>query len=326
MSGTLLQLPDTSGRGNFELITSLRFDSSADEQIVEFSRDNTSPTLNWSRIASFLPPDGAIGMPFKPALARDGVGRLHAIVGGGANLEHFMKDGNGWRHQAIIARADSFDYPAVVVARSGNIHTVVSSREEGVRHFIFQGNPPSWQEHTPGLLYNSTAGVGMCQSNLSSDPDGGLEVVACEADGLAHSYFDGSQWHRNGIFAPNVNGFWQFRESVTYGTVAAIIQSSYGNRGNLEVVAAVSRQPWNYFLAPRVQLVHWWRNDDGRQWSVGAYFGDYDEYDEFRSVGFIQSSFGGNFEVVAHINREQRLDHYYRDAGTFNWSGRQTFS
>ena len=85
-----------------------------------------------------------------------------------------------------------------------------------------------------------------------------------------------------------------------------LIQSNYGTRGNFEMVI------------PRRgdRLSHYWRNNDapGYPWSGPTDFGT----GVVLGTALIQSSFGGNLELVALVGNQ--LVHYWRDS-SFAWHG-----
>src|SRR5262245_120836 len=145
MSGPLIQQPDVGGaRGNFEVAASMTFDSSVDEELVHFFRNNGGD-MSWQRTESFRPSpavaaplENSMG-PFGVALALDTQGKLNAVAAGRTRLIHFIRDapGNQWRQISVIATADSFGTPGLVLSRAGLLNTVVPSRGPSeVRHFF----------------------------------------------------------------------------------------------------------------------------------------------------------------------------------------------
>lgn len=89
-----------------------------------------------------------------------------------------------------------------------------------------------------------------------------------------------------------------------------LIQSSFGTRGNLDLVVPNT--------APAGGLVHYWRNNDapGLPWHESTTFG----LGHVWGMALIQSNFGSNLEVVANV--EGQLVLYWREsAPPFAWHG-----
>ena len=123
---------------------------------------------------------------------------------------------------------------------------------------------------------------------------GGIEVVARDGERLADFQGTGSgdsiAWSSPVFFGRGLTG------------APSLIQSTYFNAGNFEVVA------------PRAAggIAHYWRDNDAAQtpWHEDAIFAAGLKADD---VSMIQGNFGspGNFEVVARIGT--RLAHFWRD-------------
>jgi hypothetical protein len=94
----------------------------------------------------------------------------------------------------------------------------------------------------------------------------------------------------------------------------AFIQSTYGNRGNFELVVP----------AAGGGLSHYSRNNDleGLPWSGPVRFGI--ETGLISGASLIQGDFGasGNLEVMASDSEGHNLLHFWRDSGpSYNWNG-----
>ncbi|KAL1918468.1 uncharacterized protein VTP21DRAFT_3128 [Calcarisporiella thermophila] len=183
---------------------------------------------------------------------------------------------------------------------------------------------------------------------------GNFELVApLSSGGIAHWWRNndapGNPWSGGTVFATNV------------GVVSsvALIQSNYGNPGNLEVVARIGNALHHFYrdetgwhqgvafatgvrgepafiqsrfgnrgnfevIAPLASggLGLWWRENDaaGLPWHGPASFGDPLHFDD---VTLIQSNFGsplrGNFEVIARSGATYKA--YWRnDSGVLSWA------
>ena len=138
----------------------------------------------------------------------------------------------------------------------------------------------------------------MIQSNFGNI--GNFELVVREGDKLRHYWRNndasGFPWHKGALFGDNV------------GSAPAMIQSSFGNMGNFELVVREGDR-----------LRHYWRNNDapGFPWHKAELFGD----NVSSAPAMIQSNFGniGNFELV--VREGNKLRHYWRnnDAPGFPW-------
>jgi hypothetical protein len=148
---------------------------------------------------------------------------------------------------------------------------------------------------------------GFIQGNYGAP--GNFEVVVRTADGkLTHCWRDGGGWHVGVKFGNN----------VAYSG-ASLIQSHYGVKGNLELVAVCGSTN---------QMQHYWRdNDHGMVWHEGACFGA----NIFSPPCMIEGQYGardensvGNFELcvaaggqVQHWWRANTSDGLWRNSATF---------
>lgn len=142
----------------------------------------------------------------------------------------------------------------------------------------------------------------LIQSSFGSQ--GNFEVVVREGRKLRHYWRTNDDpslpWKKGKLFGSNVS------------SAPALIQGSFGNRGNFELVVREGRK-----------LRHYWRNNDKSSipWSRGELFGDKACY----APALIQGNFGynGNFELVVpeDTGRGIRLRHYWRnnDAPDLPW-------
>ena len=139
----------------------------------------------------------------------------------------------------------------------------------------------------------------MIQSNFGNM--GSFEVLVREGNRLRHYWrnneISSHPWTRGALFGSDID------------SAPAMIQSSFGNMGNFEVVVKEGEQ-----------LRHYWRNNDasGLPWNRGVLFGSNVD----SAPAMIQSNFGnmGNFEVV--VKEGEQLRHYWRnnDASGLPWN------
>jgi hypothetical protein len=148
-------------------------------------------------------------------------------------------------------------------------------------------DPDSWTKrrlHNGNLLESSG---GTLHRNF--------ETLFVSTNHLQHYWRDGSTniWSAGPSFGNDVASYPTFT-CTTY------------NR-NLECV----------YLTTGHRLHHWWRDQGTGVWYDGGIFGP---NDADGIPGFIQSNYGapGNFEVVVHTS-DGRLNHWWRDHGTFVW-------
>ena len=187
----------------------------------------------------------------------------------------------------------------------GNLE-VVARVGTGLVHFWRRDTSPFTWTCTGRFATGVTGNPALIQSNFGKKGNFEL-VVPRSGGGLAH------YWRNN-----DASGLpWNGPNNFGAGTVAAVtmIQSNFGTKGNLEVVARVGNR-----------LVHYWRMDS----SPFRWFGP-------RTIvrtgvtgnpALIQSNFGkkGNFELVVPRSGGG-LAHYWRnnDASGLPWNGPNNF-
>jgi hypothetical protein len=181
----------------------------------------------------------------------------------------------------------------------GNFELVVP-RPGGLSHFWRDNNASPFPWHGPtNFGSGNVTGTCLIQSNFGP---GNLETVAVVGNQLVHYWRENHSpfpWH--GPSAP-------FATGITGNPT--LIQSSFGTRGNFEVVVAHVGGG----------LSHYWRDNDtpGFPWHGPTNFGS----GNLRGVSLIQSNFGpGNLEVVA-LTASGQLVHYWRENHSpFTWHG-----
>lgn len=204
----------------------------------------------------------------------------------------------------------------------GNFELVCPLADGGLAHF-FRDNDQElnwYQGATFAMELGSVEAVSMIQSNyydaiIFPRPLGHLEVIAMVMRGA--DLVSGYTYH---IWRPSLGqrldwtNPWQIDNVHGLFGNLALIQSTFGENGNFELVA------------PLVVggVGHFWRdNDHGGVWMAtpGEFGGDRQP----EAVTMIQSNYGvefpsthGHLEVVAR-GRDQ-LYHFWRDSLDFNWS------
>jgi hypothetical protein len=189
----------------------------------------------------------------------------------------------------------------------GNFEVVVPRIGGGLAHYWRDNDDPMMPWIASNVAFGSTDDVhdvALVQGPFGAS--GNLEVVLIEGSYLVHNWRDdGGSWR------------WQARTYLPGGVPVAggvaLIHSSHGTIGNLEVVASVAP-------AAGGGLAHWWRDNDGNglPWHGPTIFGS----GTVEAVAMVQSTFGpaGNLELLARVG--DQLIHYWRDDGaSWAWNG-----
>lgn len=174
-------------------------------------------------------------------------------------IESLMRSGYPvcpW-YQSVRFGTNVRSQPAILKSnfgRKGNFELLVWEGD-GLRHY-WRNNDTAGLPWLTGILFGSgvCSAPAMVQSNFGYR--GNFEVVVREGNQLRHYWRDNDSqnltWHGGSLIGDNVS------------SSPAMIVSSYGNRGNFEVVV---REGDN--------LRHYWRDNDSAslQWHKGALFG-----------------------------------------------------
>ncbi len=162
--------------------------------------------------------------------------------------------------------------------KQGNFEVVVPDPSGRIAHY-WRDNDHNNVWYGPTAMFGPSGqvdAVSMIESSF-----GNLEVVARAGDQLSHYYRDYSgTWHGTGVFAYGTSG------------VPSLIQS---DNGNFELVTPLASGG----------MAHYYRDSS---WHKTVVFGAGAQVD---AVSLIQSSYGGNLEIVARIGSQ--LAHFYRD-------------
>jgi hypothetical protein len=212
-----------------------------------------------------------------------------------------------WKQRLVPESAR--EGPAVIQSDFGGNFEVVVREGDQLRHYYRDNNAAGlpWRQ---GELFGDhvASAPALIQSDFGA-PHGNFEVVVREGDQLRHYYRDnaaaGLPWRQGELFGDHV------------ASAPALIQSDFGaSHGNFEAVVREA----NF-------IRHYWRenNATGVPWHRGCNFG----YGVVSAPSLIQSSFKGNFEVVAIIEdlNELTISHVYcntPDKGYVDWTATTT--
>jgi len=181
----------------------------------------------------------------------------------------------------------------------GNFELVVPNPSGGMSHYWRDNDAASRDWYGPFNFGGSESvnGVALIQSNF----DRHLEVVATigrrfvRTSRLVHYFRESNPPY-------TWRGPAEFGTPVALNTIPTLIQSSFGERGNFEVVV----------VRPNRGLSHYWRenHESGLPWHGPN---DFATDHHFTGVSLIQSNFGpGNLELVASTS-DLQLVHYWRE-------------
>ena len=223
-------------------------------------------------------------------------GNFEVVLREGTQLVHYWRNnddhGLPWHQSVIIANNVKSD-PAMIQSTFGDMGNFEVVVREGnkLRHYWRNNDDPGhpWKK---GKLFGDkvNSAPAMIQSTFGNM--GNFEVLVREGNKLRHYWRNnddpGHPWKKGKLFGDKVN------------SAPAMIQSTFGNMGNFEVLVREGNK-----------LRHYWRNNDdpGHPWKKGKLFGD-----KVNSApAMIQSTFGnmGNFELF--VREGEGLRHYWRN-------------
>jgi hypothetical protein len=246
---------------------------------------------------------------------------LVAVDVGGHNLMHFWCDYGSsfeWHGPNRISERSLVPAfsgnPAMIRSKPegegiGNFELVVPKANGGFSYYLRNNNRPDLRWLGP-FDFAVDAGifdaVTLIQSNLEGSTN--LELVARSGDRLV------SFW-RESDMEPEPKWHGPFPIDMGVAGTPSMIQSTFGNRGNFELVAPLASGG----------LAHWWRdNDDGAHmhWYGPNMFGM--NLGKVDAVSLIQSNWGdpGHLELI--VQADGQLAFFWRDSGPdFRWNGPQ---
>jgi hypothetical protein len=298
-SGFLIQ--STFGtKGNFEMVV-----PKAGGGLSHFWRNNDFPGFPWSGGFNF-----GIGAVTGAALIQSnfGPGNFEVVAVVGNQLVHYWRENHPpftWHGPSAPFATGITGNPTLIqgsFGTKGNFEVVVARTGGGLSHYWRNNDAPGFPWSGPtNFGSGNIRGVSLIQSNFGP---GNLEVVALTASNQLVAYWrDHGPFTWHGPSAPFANG-------VT--TYPSLIQSSFGTKGNFEVV--VPCVPGG--------LAAFWRNNDagGFPWSGPTPLPGGTAH-HYTMASLIQSNFGpGNFEVDAnHVSPGSGFQ-YWRDLA-FVWHG-----
>ncbi|HEY8202641.1 MAG TPA: Dot/Icm T4SS effector Zinc-dependent metalloprotease LegP [Actinomycetota bacterium] len=184
----------------------------------------------------------------------------------------------------------------------GNFEMVVARAGGGLAHY-WRNNDAAGMPWSAAIPFGGTTNYeAVCLAQSNYGVPGNLEVMARTGNQL-HFF-----WRDSG---PSFT--WHGPFPITTGVAGgpALIQSTFGTKGNFEMVVARAGGG----------LAHYWRNNDNpaMPWSAAIPFGGTASYG---AVSLIQSNYGipGNLEVMARTGNNVHF--FWRDSGpSFTWHG-----
>ena len=178
----------------------------------------------------------------------------------------------------------------------GNFEMAVPHPSGGIAHYYRDNDHPSLTWHGPTAVFGSPDAVGavsMIQSHFNN-----LEVVARIDDALVHFYRDSSSGQWFGPF-PIATG--------VHGTPSLIEDKA----GNFQVAAPVTGGIARYYRDNSVTGLPWSSLN-----GVAA--------PPVQAVSMIQSTFGGNLEIIARMGNQ--LGHFFCSSSWGAWQGPYLFA
>jgi len=314
MSNKLSLIQSTYGKkGNFELVVPL-----ATGGLAHYSRNNDHEGLPWSKPVIFGTESGRMD---GAALIQGDFGsfgnlEVLAVDSGGYRLLHFWRDSGpsfDWHGPIQVSRESSRPLfsgsPAMIrnnFGNRGNFEAVVPSANGGFYHYWRDNDDPALPWNGPFEFLRNAGrydAVALIQSNFGDS--GNREMIARTDDRLDFFWRDSGpkfQWNGPTTIIRGVTG------------TPSMIQSTFGNKGNFEVVVPLINGCLGYFYRNN--------DDDLLPWHGPLMFGM--SSGKAQSASLIQSNFGepGHLELVAQM--EDHLALFWRDSGPdFRWNGPQ---
>lgn len=234
-------------------------------------------------------------------------------------LRHWWRDegGGSWNDAGPFGPSDVAGYPGFIQGKygaPGNFEVVVRTADGRLNHWYRDQQSQSWNDGGRFGQDVMMSGPSLVQSRLGGF--GNFDLVCVLNSGrLQHWWRDndaGNAWKTGTTFGEGVSD-----------TPVCMIEGEFGRSdetkpGNFELCVVVNGQ-----------VQHWWRNNTlppredmpfGRplepwdpDWIFGAAFG----HDVKHVRGLIQSSFGGNLEVIVETT-DGSPQHYWRDGNGWN--------
>jgi C1A family cysteine protease len=257
-------------------------------------------------------------------IIESGDGDLHrnfemVATANGTQVQHWWRDnGSGGATSGYPwAKAELFANDAAVcptftgTTYNRNFELVYRTTGNRLHHWFFDQTSKSWGD---GGIFGPTDATGIpcfIQSNYGAP--GNFEVVVSTADGKLNHWWRMNAppftWTDGGRFASNISQ-----------SGATLIQSAFGSKGNLELVALLNDGT----------MQHWWRDDDATtlSWNPGPIFGT----NITSPPCMIQGQYGatdeytnGNFELCVAVGG--KIQHWWRNnsAAGLPWANSTIF-
>ncbi|MCM0592096.1 MAG: hypothetical protein HEQ35_24570 [Gloeotrichia echinulata IR180] len=292
--------------GNFELVVPAN-----DGGLAFYWRDNDDENLPWNGPIFFAQELGQVDAVTMIQSNFGHVGNLELVARIGNQLAFFWRDAEAesqWYGPFVVGSVEVPGNPVLIQSsfgNQGNFELVVPANNGGLA-FYWRDNDDENLPWNGPIFFAQELGqvdaVTMIQSNFGHV--GNLELVARIGNQLAFFWRDAeaeSQW-----YGPFVVG------SVEVSGNPVLIQSSFGNQGNFELVVPANDGG----------LAFYWRDNDDENlpWNGPIFFAQ--EVGQVDAVTMIQSNFGhvGNLELVARIGNQ--LAFFWRDAeAESQWHG-----
>jgi len=205
--------------------------------------------------------------------------------------------------------------PSLIQSRfgnKGNFELVTPLASGGLAHYWRNNDSEDLPWYGPvkfGFEAGNVYGVSLIEGNFGKPP-GNLELAAVDMGGRNLLHF----WRDSG---PSFD--WSEQNFISEPTLAptflgnpAMIRSSYGNRGNFEIVIPLAQGG----------LAHYWRDNDD---PALPWYGPFDFGSEaglIDAVSLMQSNFGarGNLELAVRSRNDLML--FWRESGPkYAWNG-----
>jgi len=293
-NGSLYESGDGQLNRNFELWT-----LAPGNAIRHYWRDGVS--LQWS-VAETLGNDCAASPCAQGTTYNRNFEYIYATTGKRLHHRYFDQASGNWEDGGVFGPTDVSGIPGFIQSNHnapGNFEVVVLTADKALQHWWRDdGGPQTWAEST---AFGSN--VAFSAAALVQRFDTGLDVIVTTPSGTMQRY-----WRDD----PN-NKPWQACETFGTGVKSppVMIEGQYGATD--ETVAGA----YELCVAVNGSIQHWYKSnpeDPSSTWATSATFGANVQ----QVLGFIQSSFGFDFELVALLN-DGTLQHYWRYAPDQSW-------
>jgi hypothetical protein len=229
----------SGGHGNLEVVVP------EGGQLVHYWHDSGNPNARWQRATTFG--SGVTGAPsfITSDFTSAGHRNFEVVVQEGANLVHYFHPhdaGNDrWQRGQVIATGVSSGGSLIQTdftgGGHGNLEVIVRQGSQLAHYWHDNGQPSAPWQRAASFGTGVTGAPSFIQSSIgAASGHGNFEVVVPEGSTLGHYWLDnshaGTTWARGA--APSITGV---------SSSATLVQSDYGNPGNLELLVLGGRAP-----------------------------------------------------------------------------------